>query len=67
MKEEELEMVTGIGLYGATSNKNFIVDFFFVTLEAWELMAIFENVSSLINLIVFKVIAHETVSSDTFS
>ena len=66
MKEQELELVTGIGLHGAISNKNFIVDFDFVTLEAWELMAIFENVSSLINLIVYKAIVHETASSDTF-
>lgn len=35
-------------------------------LEAWELQAIFENVSTLINLIVYKVIVHDTASSNNF-
>lgn len=41
-------------------------DFCILTLETEEIVISFENVPTLINLIVYKVIAHETASSDAF-
>lgn len=41
-------------------------DFCLLTLETGEVIISFENVPTLINLIVYKVIAHETASPDAF-